>query len=932
MSNLELGDLINTNLETYDYLEYGNMLMWDEVENAWVNSSLRGDVVTSYRYPMGNRLTTGETLIRKINGHPVRVMGEIDINAKEGLKTGGQFLTFGDIAMMVEGEDEESTNEFKSFIILPRTENDYGSDDFGFGKRLSWSYSDVQFIIEGEDNYFHNGSYRSAVKLPRTAVSLEYPGEKYGEFWEYGEPVTLATTDNITDAIDAAELNKLADTDINNTIALEEGDILVWDDTNRQWFNREVSGDIDLDASGGVTVNKIGGESVALGGELITSGEFSTSGGDILLSVLDGKSSDLILPANGTLATREYLLGFMPDMIMENLTDVIYYSREDGSMLLWRPDNLEGTKGEWVTRTLMGDGFIDSTGNLSITHIGGQPINLGGELSTSGKFITTGGDITLRVTGGSADLILPSSGTLATLDNITDMIKASNLTDLNDVDINADTLDGGQILVWDDTSDKWTNRDLTGDIDLNASGNTTVKSIGGYPVALGGDFTTYGKVTFNLSEAEANLTLPAEGVLATLEGNEIFLNKIIKDSNGSFDKLSLDFESNKYGDKTFDEHETVRWVMTSKDENGTAEWRKATDIGGVWAVGTDERHSELSYYDDNEAGNKSVGIGFSFNLINEDETPYPVRDNQGFNISEENNIDTTLDYQLYVGRKNPFGGSIYAYGHIMAQDYYEFSDKRLKENIASISSYAPVMDKIRNIEGIYYDWNSLYYDKNKISKKQKRQIGFIAQKLEKEFPELVQTETDGFKSVTYSKFVPVLLEGIKELDTQLNRRENSIFIDPDGNINLKGIVKIDDATLIDKEGNIAVNNLKVKGSIQTSDTFSILRSDTLASLITISTEKRADKKAEGYISARDIYIADKGRWASEFDSRIKIVSETPDDSSCSTENAGEMRFVSKDSTLCICGEKGVWLKFNTSEKEKKLASYEKNSNNKRTKP
>jgi hypothetical protein len=609
------------------------------------------------------------------------------------------------------------------------------------------------------------------------------------------------------------------------------------------------------------------------------------------------------------------------DHALASLSNVIIDSVNDGSILVWDVDGGADGTGVWKSKSLSGDGSVDAEGKLTITHIGGQPINLGGEFRTAGKFITYGGDIRLRATSGYADLILPQSGTLATLDNITDMIRASNLTDLNDVDLDYDTLESGQILVWDAAVAKWRNKGLTGDISLNNSdGNATVKSIGGHPVTLGGNFTTDGNLTFNVAGGEATLTLPVEGVLATLKGNETFFNKIIKDSNASFNKLSLDFEDNKYGDKSFDENETERWVMTLKDQNGTAEWRRATDIGAVWVAGKDSQYEELAYYDDNKTDNRSLGIGFSFNLINEDESPYPVRDNQSFDISETGDEDTILDYQLYVGRKDPLGGSIYAYGHIMAKDYYEFSDERLKENIASISSYAPIMDKIRNIEGVYYDWNSLYYDKNKINKKQRRQIGFIAQQLEKEFPELVQTETDGFKSVTYSKFVPVLLEGIKELDRQINHRENSIFIDPDGNINLKGIVKIDNTAIIDKKGNIAANNLKVKEDIQTSNTFSILRSDTLSALITVSTEKRANKKVEGYISAKDIYIADKDRWASEFDSRIKIVSETPEDASCSAENVGEMRFVSKDSTLCICDEKGSWLKFNTSEKEKKLAA------------
>ncbi|MBW1615985.1 MAG: tail fiber domain-containing protein, partial [Deltaproteobacteria bacterium] len=784
---------------------------------------------------------------------------------------------------------------------------------------------DIQFTQEGKaivsklDGVFVNLSNSFQTRGPGT-VSIFAPENVEVTMDETG---VLATKNYIAEQIDevnnSGTLRNLTDTDLSSDISMIDGSLLVWDSVQQDWFDRELGFDARLHKDGKLTVKSIGGNPIILGaGGLNTSGgKFITAGGDIILNVEGG--TILTLPTKGILVNKEYVDA--KNYAMSSLTNVIMDSVNSGAILVWDADGgFDGT-GVWQSKSITGDAHIDADGRLTVTHIGGQPINLGGELRTAGKFITYGGDITLRAESGSADLILPLTGTLATLDNVTDMIKASNLTDLNDVDIDSDALDDGQILVWDNAVAKWRNKGLSGDINLNNSdGNVTVKSIGGHPIALGGDFTTDGNVTFNLAESEANLTLPAEGVLATLKGEETFFNKIIKDSNGSFNKLSLDFADNKYGDKNFEENDTVKWVMTLKDQNGTIEWRRVTDIGAVWVAGEDALHEELAYYDDNNSDNKSLGIGFNFNLMNEDETPYPVRDNQSFDISDTGDENAILDYQLYVGRKNSSGGSIYAYGHIMAKDYYEFSDERLKENIVSMSSYGQVMDKIRNIEGVYYDWNSLYYDKNKINKKQRRQIGFIAQQLEKEFPELVQTETDGFKSVSYSKFVPALLEGVKELDERLNRRENAIFIDPDGNINLKGIVKIKNTSIIDQNGNVAANNLKVKGNIQTSNTFSIIRSDNLSSLITVSAEKKADKKVEGYISAKDVYIADKGRWVSELDSRIKIVSEIPDNVSCTTENVGEIRFVSKDSTLCICGEKGNWLKFDTSEKTKKLAA------------
>jgi chaperonin cofactor prefoldin len=48
---------------------------------------------------------------------------------------------------------------------------------------------------------------------------------------------------------------------------------------------------------------------------------------------------------------------------------------------------------------------------------------------------------------------------------------------------------------------------------------------------------------------------------------------------------------------------------------------------------------------------------------------------------------------------------------------------------------------------------------------QDRQIGFLAQEIEKTFPEMVLTDAKGYKSVDYARLTPVLVEAIKELKT-----------------------------------------------------------------------------------------------------------------------------------------------------------------------
>lgn len=50
---------------------------------------------------------------------------------------------------------------------------------------------------------------------------------------------------------------------------------------------------------------------------------------------------------------------------------------------------------------------------------------------------------------------------------------------------------------------------------------------------------------------------------------------------------------------------------------------------------------------------------------------------------------------------------------------------------------------------------------------QEKQIGLIAQEVEKEFPELVSTDNEGMKSVNYASMVAPLIEAVKEQQEQI---------------------------------------------------------------------------------------------------------------------------------------------------------------------
>jgi hypothetical protein len=84
------------------------------------------------------------------------------------------------------------------------------------------------------------------------------------------------------------------------------------------------------------------------------------------------------------------------------------------------------------------------------------------------------------------------------------------------------------------------------------------------------------------------------------------------------------------------------------------------------------------------------------------------------------------------------------------------SDVRMKTEIETIEG---ALDKILGIRGVNFKWINQNDDKN--------HIGVIAQEAEGILPELVSEDAEGYKTVGYAMFTPVLIEAIKEQQKQI---------------------------------------------------------------------------------------------------------------------------------------------------------------------
>jgi len=123
-----------------------------------------------------------------------------------------------------------------------------------------------------------------------------------------------------------------------------------------------------------------------------------------------------------------------------------------------------------------------------------------------------------------------------------------------------------------------------------------------------------------------------------------------------------------------------------------------------------------------------------------------------------------IDGNLHVNGDIAAGGHIYYHNSIIVE-----SDLRFKENIALLPD--PI-SKLENLRGVSFDWKRADFKEKNFP--EGRQIGVIAQELEKEYPELVSTDDKGYKSVDYGRLTAVLLEAIKEQQREIRHQGEEI--------------------------------------------------------------------------------------------------------------------------------------------------------------
>jgi len=109
-------------------------------------------------------------------------------------------------------------------------------------------------------------------------------------------------------------------------------------------------------------------------------------------------------------------------------------------------------------------------------------------------------------------------------------------------------------------------------------------------------------------------------------------------------------------------------------------------------------------------------------------------------------------YQLFVNGDAHVTGS------------YTSSDIRWKKNIEPLQN---VLEKVNRLQGVSFEWNLDEFPNQGFKKG--IQIGLVAQNVEDVVPELVKTNENGFKAVSYDKLNAIIIEAIKEQQETINQ-------------------------------------------------------------------------------------------------------------------------------------------------------------------
>lgn len=124
-----------------------------------------------------------------------------------------------------------------------------------------------------------------------------------------------------------------------------------------------------------------------------------------------------------------------------------------------------------------------------------------------------------------------------------------------------------------------------------------------------------------------------------------------------------------------------------------------------------------------------------------------------------------------------FNGQTKVNGNLYATSFITTSDARLKTNITDIKSDA--LQKVQILRPVQFSWREIEnkHTSDTASVKMmyfsedmdynRSHYGFLAQEVQKLFPELVHEDGEGYLSVNYVELIPLLVQAVQELSAEV---------------------------------------------------------------------------------------------------------------------------------------------------------------------
>ena len=326
----------------------------------------------------------------------------------------------------------------------------------------------------------------------------------------------------------------------------------------------------------------------------------------------------------------------------------------------------------------------------------------------------------------------------------TAVTKLSQLTD----DVTITDAKNGQVLTYNETSKHWEAKDAAtsasdlwlADDDKNIYSNTKYGNVG-----IG---TSEPKAMLHIQDGTNNTLFNARGITIGGSVNRIKSTASIALGNGS--EGDVDGVAVIAGNGSISNGAKNSIIMGSKIDEA--------DVNGVNASAFGV--CDIVIGNGSKASANHCGL-FGSGLSAEYEYQYIFGKYNKTNIENYNKYKFIVAFGTKDEPKNIF--TIDKEGNVTAKEFNPSSDIRLKTNINTMTG---ALNNVLKLRGVTFNW--------KESSDNRLHYGFIAQEIEKVFPDLVGTDSNGFKTINYSGVIPVLTEAIKtqQEEIELLKSEN----------------------------------------------------------------------------------------------------------------------------------------------------------------